>query len=127
MTGDAFDIDVFPVGCILTDANGVVLQANQYLHDDLGFDIKALQGKLIDALFTNASMLLLESFVHPAIQRDGRTDEQCGKHNTYRVVYLHVGNGMCIAPSPEIIARNEVSPCRGDARQETDQHHIDDA
>lgn len=75
MTRDYQHTDVFPAGCMVTDQSGQIFFSNRYVTKRLGFEDTQLVGSPIASIFTNASRLLLERYIYPALLLDGHCEE----------------------------------------------------
>ncbi|WNL42590.1 EAL domain-containing protein [Halomonas sp. PAMB 3264] len=74
-TPSLLSLDEFPVGCLVTDARRRVLYSNQYMMEQYGHSPAALAGRELFDLFSKASQILCESFIVPALAREGQCEE----------------------------------------------------
>jgi len=68
-------IDDFPCGCIVADASRRVLYASQYLNQEFGWDLSAIQGQRMEDFMSPASHLFCESYVYPLLLQTGKCEE----------------------------------------------------
>ncbi len=74
-TPGPLSFDEFPVGCMVTDDSRRILYSNQYMSDQYGYAFETLQNRDLFELFSKASQVLIETFVAPALARDGQCEE----------------------------------------------------
>ncbi|MCP1315915.1 MULTISPECIES: bifunctional diguanylate cyclase/phosphodiesterase [unclassified Halomonas] len=74
-TPSVLSLDEFPMGCVVTNARRRVLYSNRYIASQYGHAPEALAGRDLFHLFSKASRIVFESFVVPALARDGQCEE----------------------------------------------------
>lgn len=80
MADDTFSPDIFPSGCLVTgdgsdQSHREVLYANRYVCELTGLTREALTGKPFATLFTNASNIMVDSYVMPMLLHEERCEE----------------------------------------------------
>ncbi|MGJ8670812.1 MAG: sensor domain-containing diguanylate cyclase [Oceanococcus sp.] len=71
----AVDIDEFPCGCLVTDANWNILELNEYLTTTLGWPKSDLLGAPLRSIFSLASKMFFDSYALPMLVHENRCDE----------------------------------------------------
>ncbi|MEO9651970.1 MAG: sensor domain-containing diguanylate cyclase [Roseobacter sp.] len=67
--------DLFQVGCVISDDSGRIRFANAYMHSEMGFEKSPIVGKHMLDIFTHASRLLIESYIYPTIEQEGKSED----------------------------------------------------
>lgn len=80
MIDEAFSPDLFPSGCLVTtDGSGQdhceIIYANHYICEVLGYTRQTLEGQPVAAVFSNASNIMIDSYVMPMLLNGERCEE----------------------------------------------------
>ena len=76
MTGPGdFSIDDLPCGCLVTTPSRIIVRANRYFTDELGWDLDDLIGQNVEILFSRGSRIFCDSYFYPMLLKDGECQE----------------------------------------------------
>ena len=68
-------LDKLPCGYLLLNDKGIILEANAFLYELLGFEPELLTGNKIETILSDASKLLFNFILIPGIEINGKAEE----------------------------------------------------
>ncbi|WP_288365345.1 EAL domain-containing protein [uncultured Marinobacter sp.] len=72
---DAFPVEHFPVGCLVSDSKRQILYCNRFVEEHYGYGVSELVGADLFTLLSRASQIMYDSYLLPLVMREGRCDE----------------------------------------------------